>query len=146
MKMKLLLLINIFIILLICMITYFMPLSLSDIICEDNEIDIILNTFENKNGAPNIDSVTYQDITAEQERGILALLEEYPYRRALDTPFSSSSISESRDQSLTIFVYDDNSSTDAIILVSSGQIVVNGIHYYMKNAETLIAQIIDIAG
>lgn len=144
MKIKSLLLIGIVIILLICMIAYFKPLSLLDIICQNNEIDIISNTFEIKDGAPDIDSARYQDITAQQKNDILALLEKYPYRRVLDTLFSNGSISGPRDQSLTIFVYEDHTSTDCIILASSGQIAVNDKHYYMKNAEQLIDQIIGI--
>ncbi len=144
MKRKTIYLIGIVIVLLICIIAYFMPLSLSDTISENNQIDIMLNEFNLKVGEPDIASVVYQDITTEQKNAILTLLEEYPYRRALDTLFSNGAISELGDKTLTIFVYDDNSSTDAIILASSGRIAVNDNCYAMEDAEQLIHQILEI--
>lgn len=144
MKKKTIYIIGVVIVLLICIIAYFIPLSLLDTIRENNRIDIILNEFEIEDGEPNIESVVYNDITAEQKDAILALLEKYNYRRTLGTLFSNGSITDLDDKTLTIFVYDDNSSVAAIVVASSGKIAVNDKSYGMEDAEQLIKQIIEI--
>lgn len=144
MKKKTIYLIGVVIVLLICISAYFNPISLLDTIRENNRIDMILNEFEIEDGEPNIESVVYNDITAEQKDAILALLEKYNYRRTLGTLFSNGSITDLNDKTLTIFVYDGNSSVAAIVVASSGKIAVNDKSYGMEDAEQLIKQIIDI--
>ena len=144
MKKKALYIAGVVIILLICILAYFKPLSLVDTIKENKRIDIIVNEFEIEDGEPNIESVVYNDLTTEQNGAILALLGEYNYRRTLGTLFSNGSITDLDDKTLTIFVYDDNSSVAAIVVASSGKIAVNDKSYGMEDAEQLIKQIIEI--
>ena len=144
MKKKALYIAGVVIILLICILAYFKPLSLVDTIKENKRIDIIVNEFEIEDGEPNIESVAYNDLTTEQNGAILALLGEYNYRRTLGTLFSNGSITDLDDKTLTIFVYDDNSSVAAIVVASSGKIAVNDKSYGMEDAEQLIKQIIEI--
>ena len=144
MKKKVLYIAGVVIILLICIFAYFKPLSLEDTIKENKRIDIIVNEFEIEDGEPNIESIVYDDLTTEQNSAILALLGEYKYKRTLDTLFSNGSITNLDDKTLTIFVYDDNSSVAAIVVASSGKIAVNDKSYGMEDAAELIKQIIEI--
>ena len=66
MKKKALYIAGVVIILLICILAYFKPLSLVDTIKENKRIDIIVNEFEIEDGEPNIESVVYNDLTTEQ--------------------------------------------------------------------------------
>ena len=135
---------TIIIVLLFCMIAYFYPLSLSDIVRENKRIDMILNEYKIEDGKPSIDSAVYNDITTEQKDAVLTLLEKYDYRRTFGTLFSNGSITDLADMTLTIFVYDDHSSVAAIVVASSGKMAVNDRSYSCKNAEQLIEQIIKI--
>ena len=143
MKKKVLYLIGAVVLLLICIFAYFKPLSLSDAVSENHRIHMILNEFKIEDGEPNIDSVVYQDITAEQKSTILTLLDEYTYRRTVGTLFSNGTISGLGDKSLTIYVYGDKSSVTSIVMASSGRIAINDKSYSMKNAEQLIKQLIE---
>ncbi len=143
MKKNTICLIGIVIVLLICIIAYFKPLSLLDIVSEDNQISIIWNEFKISNGEPSTESIAYQDITAEQKSAVLALLEKFNYSRTFDTLFSNGTI-ETGDRMLSIYVHDDSSQVDIIVLTSSGNITINDRSYSMKNAERLIEQIIEI--
>lgn len=142
MKKKAICIIGIAIVLLICIIAYFKPLSLSNTVSENSTISMILNEYVIKNGKPDIDVVEYQDLTAEQKNAILTLLEQYTYRRTLGTLFSNGTMSGTGNKMLSIYVFDDDSS--AVFVTGSGEIVVNGNNYRMKNAEQFIAQIVEI--
>lgn len=144
MKKKMIYLAVIVIVLLVGMIAFLKPLSLSDIANENHQIKMILSEFTVRNGEAHIDSVDYQAITAEQKRDILNLLEKYTYRRTFRTLFSDGSISGLGDEMLSIYVYDDVSLIGSIIVSSSGKIVVNEKNYSMKNAEQFIEQITEI--
>ena len=133
------------IVLLICIIAFFRPLSLSDIARENNQIRMVLSEFGVRNGKLYTDSVDYQAITAEQKSAILTLLEKYTYRRTFATLFSDGSISGLGDKTLSIYVYDD-SLVGNILVASSGKIAVNEKSYSMGNAEQFIEQIIEIMG
>ena len=144
MKKKVFYIAGVVIILLICILAYFKPLSLVDTIKENKRIDMIVNEFEIVDGEPNIESVVYNDLTPKQNSAILALLGEYKYKRTLDTLFSNGAITDLDDKTLTIFVYDDNSSVAAIVVASSGKIAVNDKSYGMEDAAELIKQIIEL--
>lgn len=144
MKKKTIYLVVIIVVLLVSMIAFLKPLSLSDIANANNQIEMILSEFEVRNGEAYIDSVEYQAINAEQKRGILNLLEKYTYRRTFSSLFSDGSISELGDEMLYIYVYDNVSLIGSIFLSSSGEIEINNKNYYMKNAEHFIEQIIEI--
>ena len=125
-------------------ITYFKPLSLSATVGTNNLINMVLNEFEVKDGEPDGEFILYQDITAEQSSAILNVLENYTYRRTFGTLFSSNSISNLGEKMLTIYVYDDNSSVEVIVVTSSGRVVVNDKSYCMNNADQIIEQLIEI--
>lgn len=144
MKKKTIYLVVIVIVLLVSVAVFFKPLSLSDIANENNQIIMVLSEFEVRNGEAYIDSVGYQEITTEQKRGILNLLEKYTYRRTFGTLFSDGSMSGLGDKMLSIYVYDDASLSGSILVSSSGKIEINGKNYNMKNTEQFIEQIIEI--
>ena len=146
MKKKTIYLVVIVIVLLICIIAFFKPLSLSNIARENNQIKMVLSEFGVRNGEAHIDSVDYQAITTEQKSAILFLLEKYTYRRTFGTLFSDGSISGLGDKTLSIYVYDDVSLVGSIFVSSSGKIAVNEKSYRMENAEQFIEQIIGIMG
>lgn len=131
-------------VLLICIIAYFKPLSLSNDISENGQISMILNEYVIRNGEPDIDVVEYKDITAEQKNAILTLLEKYTYRRTFGTLFSNGTMSGIGNKMLSIYVFGDNTSGGSIFVTSSGKILVNGKNYRMENAEQFIEQIIEI--
>lgn len=137
-------LVLIVIVLLVSMIAFLKPLSLSDIANENNQMTMIFSELGVRNGEAYIDSVDYQEITAEQKRGILNLLEKYTYRRTFSTLFSDGAISGLGDETLSIYVYDDVSLIGNIFVTSSGKIAVNEKTYSMKNSEQFIEQIIEI--
>lgn len=144
MKKKTIYLVVIVIVLLVSIITFLKPLSLSDIANENNQMKMILSEFGVRNGEAYIDSVDYQAITAEQKRGILNLFEKYTYRRTPSTLLSDGSMSGLGDEMLYIYVYDDVSLIGSIFVSSSGKIAVNNKNYNMKKAEQFIEQIIEI--
>lgn len=144
MKKKTFFVIGIIIVLLIGLIAYFWPLSLSDAVSESNQIQMILLEIGNRDGEPYIDSVDYTAITTEQKGNILSLFDKYTYKRTFGTLFSDGSISGSEQNILYIYVYDDVSSVDMFVVASSGKIVVNGRNYSMNDAGQLIGQIIQI--
>lgn len=132
------------VVLLICVITYFKPISLSAIVSENNRIVIILSEYGVRNGTAYIDSNDYQSITPEQKSSIITLLEQYTYRRTFGTLLSNGSLSDLGDKTLSIYVYDGNSLANSILVSTSGKIAVNKKSYSMKNAEQFIEQIIEL--
>lgn len=144
MKKRTLYLICLAIVLLLCIITYFKPLSFSDAVGTNNLINMVLNEFDVKDGEPDGEFILYQDITAEQSSDILDILDNYTYRRTFGTLFSSKSISNLGEKMLAIYVYDDNSSVEVIVVTSSGRVVINDKSYYMNNAGQIIEQLIEV--
>lgn len=136
--------VGIAVLLLICIIAYFRPLSLSNAVNESNQIKMILNEFGVRNGKAYIDSVDYQTITAEQNSDIISLFDKYAYRRTFRTLLSDGSMSGVGENVLYIYVYDDVSLVGMIYVASSGEIVVNGKNYSMKDAEQFISQMLQI--
>lgn len=144
MKKKMLCSIIIVIAFFICCIVYFKPLSLSDIAEADNQIKMIYSQLGVENGEAYIDSVNYQDITIDQKNAILSLLYKYTYRRTVGTLFSNGSTSDLGDKTLSIYVYDDASLINSVLVTSSGKVVINEKTYNMEDAEQFIEQIIQI--
>ena len=142
MKKKTISLLSLAILLLACTIIYFRPLSLSDLATEDSLINIIFNEYMVKNGTPDINTVEYKDITAEQKNALLPILEKYTYRRTLGTLFSNGSMFGTGNKTLSIYVFDDNS--DSIFVTALGKIAVNNKNYHMENSGQFIEQIIEI--
>ena len=149
MKKRVICLAVIVIALLACGVLYFQPLSLSDLAGETDQVKIVSRELGVRNGEAYIDSVSYQDITPEQTRAILALLGEHPYRRTVGTLFSKNgAVSGLGDKTLSLYVYDDGSLINSVTLTSSesGKIFVNEKVYHMKTAEQkqLMEQILEI--
>ena len=143
MKKRIIWIIVLFVVLLLCVIAYFKPLSFSNIVNSNSGISIILNEYRIKNGEPDIDVIEYIDITIEQKSAILAVLDECTYRRTLSTPFSNGTMTGMGTKMLSIYVLND-SPYSHVLVISSKEIVINGKNYGMKNAEQLIEQIITI--
>ncbi len=143
MKKRVIYLIGIAIALLICVIAYFKPMSLSNAVSENGKISSMIEHVI-RNGEPGFDAVEYKDITTEQECAILTLFEKYTYRRTFGTLFSNGSMSGLGDKMLSIYVLGDNTSGGEIFVTSSGKIRINAKIYRMENAEQFIEQIIEI--
>ena len=128
----------------VCCTVYFKPLSLSDVEEADNQIKMVYSQLGVKNGEAYIDSVDYQDITIDQKRTILDLLDKYTYRRTFGTLFSNGSTSDLGDKTLSIYVYDDASLINGVLVTSSGKVVINEKTYNMEDAEPFIEQMVEI--
>ena len=144
MERKSIILVLIAVLLLIGLAIYFRPLHFS-VPDEISQISIVLNEYAVSDGKPTIDSAEYPVTSPEQRRAIRALLAETAYRRTAGTLFSDGSMSDVGNRTLAIYIYDGDSLSDSIFVSSSGKIAVQNKTYYMKNAEQLIEQIIEIA-
>ena len=144
MKKKMLCSIIIVIAFFVCCTVYFKPLSLSDVAEADNQIKMVYSQLGVKNGEAYIDSVDYQDIPIDQKNAILSLLDKHTYRRTVGTLFSNGSTSDLGDKTLSIYVYDDASLINSVLVTSSGKVVINEKTYNMEDAEPFIEQIVEI--
>ncbi len=135
---------GIFIVLLVCCVIYFYPISLSHYINENNYFIVQISEFGVQNGEACIDSTDYNNITKEQKETIISLFENYPCRRTLGTYISDGSIHGLGNMLVSIYIYNDKTLTKSILVSSSGQITVDGRLYIMKNTEQFIKQIADI--
>ena len=143
MKKKLIYFIGI-IVLVICVIAYFKPLSFSDVADNDNQIKMTVQDFSINNGEANIDSDEYTNLTAEQKDDILKVLDQFRYRRNFKTFFSDGSMSDLGDKMVSIYIYENDITFNTVVASSSGKIAVNNKVYSMKDAEDFIEHIIDI--
>ena len=125
-------------------IIFFRPLSFSDVVSENYQINIVLNELEVRNGEAYIASADYEAITEEQTDALLALLKKHSYRRTFGTLISDGSLSRLGNKTIFIYIYDDISLVSSVFVSSSGDVAVNGKSYHMRNAESLIEQIIEI--
>ena len=144
MKKKMLCSIIIVIAFFVCCTVYFKPLSLSAVAEADNQIKMVYSQLGVKNGEAYIDSVDYQDIPIDQKNAILSLLDKHTYRRTVGTLFSNGSTSDLGDKTLSIYVYDDASLINSVLVTSSGKVVINEKTYNMEDAEPFIEQIVEI--
>ena len=137
---------SIFLILFVCVIIYYKPLTLSDVAKGNNEIFMTLSihNYEYRNGEPYSDMIINKDFSSEQKDTILTLFEDYKYRRVWNTPFSDGALSDTGDYSLTLHVIGDDLWTDVVIITSSGKMAVNGKEYVLKNADIIFEQIVEI--
>ena len=81
MNKKIIYLISVITFLLILTISYFIPLSLSGLVNNSNQVSMVWNDIGVRNGMTYMDCTEYQSLTTEQNKAILALLDEYTYRR-----------------------------------------------------------------
>lgn len=143
MKKKLIYFIGI-IVLVICVIAYFKPLSFSDVADNDNQIKMTVQDFSIKSGEANIESDEYTNLTVEQKDSILNVLDQFRYRRNFKTFFSDGSMSDLGDKMVSIYIYENDITFNTVVASSSGKIAVNNKVYSMKDAEDFIEHIIDI--
>ena len=141
-KKKLLYVIGIAIVLLIITIVYFKPLPLSGLASDSNQVAMVWNEIGVKDGTAYMDCVEYQSLTSDQNRAILSLLDKYTYQRTLGTIFSDGSMPGY--YVLNIYLSNEISMNNYIFVSSSGEILVHGETYHIKNAEQFIEQILEI--
>jgi len=142
MKKKALYLICIVVVLLICSIAYFRPMSLADTVGEHTQFDMILNEFGIKDGKPDTKTAEYSDITEKQNSAVLSLLDKYTYTRTFATPVSDGTIHDIGARMLSLHAFDENASVNTVIVVTdSGKITVNDKNYHMNKAHQFIEEI-----
>ena len=133
-----LLCIGIAILLLICTILYFKPLSLSNVADKDTKMYITLIEYHFENGETISDTTEYQYITEEQQTEILSILDEYTYRRTFGTLFSNGTMHDLGNKVLYI------ANGQIMTVTATGKLAINGKTYSIDNAEQLIRQILEI--
>ena len=143
MKKKMIPFLAVVLVLLLGSMVCFRPLSFSGMAGENQQINMVLSEVGVRDGEAYIDSRDYPDITTEQKTAVWAVLEKYTYRRTPGTPFSDGSLSDIGEKMLSIYVYEDDTLTDSIIITSSGKIAVNGKNYRMANAEQCIEKLME---
>ena len=130
-------------ILVLSVVVYFRPLAFTDIVTEQQDVCMILSIFSIQNGEPDIEMVEYQDITAEEKRDILAVMEQHSYRRTVGTLFSDGTIEDLGERMLTIHVMEGEAS-DSIVVTDSGKIAVNDKVYRMKDADEMMEKLLEV--
>lgn len=133
-----LLCIGIAVLLLICTILYFKPLSLSNVADKDTKMYITLIEYHFENGETISDTTEYQYITEEQQTEILSVLDEYTYRRTFGTLFSNGTMHNLGNKVLYI------ANGQIMTVTATGKLAINGKTYSIGNAEQLIRQILEI--
>lgn len=103
-----------------------------------------MSEFDAKNREAYIDSTDYQNIAQEQKGNILAFFHKYSYRRTFGTLFSDGSMTGLGDRFIYIYVYEDATLVDYIIVSSMGNVVIAQKTYEMENADYFINQVIEI--
>ena len=133
-----LLCIGIAVLLLVCTILYFKPLSLSSVADKDTKMYITLMEYHFEHGEPSSDTPEYQHITEEQQTEILSVLDEYTYQRTLGTLFSNGAMHDLGNKVLYI------ANGQVMTVTATGKLAINGKTYSIDNAEQLIRQILEI--
>ena len=141
-KRKLLYVIGIVIVLLIITIVYFKPLPLSGLASDSNQVAMVWNEIGVRDGMTYMDCVEYQSLNTDQNKSILSVLDKYTYRRTFRTLLPDDSMPDY--YALNIYLSDETSIKNYILVSSSGEILVNGKTYSIKNAEQLIEQLLEI--
>ena len=128
--------------LLILTISYFIPLSLSGLVNNSNQVSMVWNDIGVRNGMTYMDCVEYQSLTTEQNKAILSLLDEYTYKRTFRTLLPDDSMPDY--YALNIYLSNETSMNNYIFVSSSGEILIHGKTYHMKNAKQFIAQVLEV--
>lgn len=135
---------GIIIIVLIAGLLYFKSLRLSDLVNENQYIIITYDELGVKNGLPDINNKTYDEITEVQKNKIIDLLKQYSYKRTFGTIFSDGSLSELSNKMVYIFIYENKELVNEVFISDSGHISVNGKSYILKKSSVFIDQLLDI--
>lgn len=142
MNKKIIYLISIITFLLILIISYFVPLSLSGLVNNSNQVSMVWNDIGVHNGMTYMDCVEYQSLTTEQNKAILSLLDEYTYKRTFRTLLPDDSMPDY--YALNIYFSNETSMNNYIFVSSSGEILIHGKTYHMKNAKQFIEQVLEV--
>lgn len=142
MNKKIIYLISVITFLLILTISYFIPLSLSGLVNNSNQVSMVWNDIGVRNGMTYMDCVEYQSLTTEQNKAILSLLDEYTYKRTFRTLLPDDSMPDY--YALNIYFSNETSMNNYIFVSSSGEILIHGKTYHMKNAKQFIEQVLEV--
>jgi hypothetical protein len=126
------------VLLLICTILYFKPLSLSNIADKDIKMYITLIEYSIENDEQISATTEYQNITEEQHKEILSVLDEYTYQRTFETLFSNGTMHGLGNKVLYI------GNGKIITVTATGKLAINDKIYRIDNAEQFIQQILEI--
>ena len=133
-----------FVMMLVCLMVYFIPIPLLDCFDEEGQINIQVSEFGVDYGKPFIAPIAYSEITEEQKERIFALCSQYSYRRTISTLFSDGSISGLGDKVAYIFINGNDKNNNYITISSSGKIAIENKTFQMKRAEQFIDQMTEI--
>ena len=142
MNKKIIYLISVITFLLILTISYFIPLSLSGLVNNSNQVSMVWNDIGVRNGMTYMDCVEYQSLTTDQNKAILSLLDEYTYKRTFRTLLPDDSMPDY--YALNIYLSNETSMNNYIFVSSSGEILIHGKTYHMKNAKQFIEQVLEV--
>ena len=142
MNKKIIYLISVITFLLILTISYFIPLSLSGLVNNSNQVSMVWNDIGVRNGMTYMDCVEYQSLTTDQNKAILSLLDEYTYKRTFRTLLPDDSMPDY--YALNIYFSNETSMNNYIFVSSSGEILIHGKTYHMKNAKQFIEQVLEV--
>ena len=134
-KTKMLIVVGAAVMVLLCAALYFRPMPLSKPAEDGGRMQLVLNKFGIENGEPEIDAETYTEITPEENSAIMAVLEQYTYRRTLETLFSDGTL----DGEEILYLHLDG---ESIAVSTAGKAAIRGRIYGVKNARQLIRQIL----
>ena len=124
---------------------YFRPLRMSDLVNDEQEIVLTQISMRVQNGEPYMDSESYNDLTKEQEQSIINLFQQYTYRRSLSTFLvSDGSLSETGEQLVDIFMYEDSELVSSVIISNTGSIPVNDRPYVLEDPSRFIEELLQI--
>ncbi len=128
-------------------IVYFMPLSLSGFIGDDSTLVFSKLHIDIKDGAPYHESSDYNDITQEQKKLILDLLDDFTYRKNFSTLFSDGALSNNEgDGYFFMFVYEGEEPALTVTIAHDDEISVGDKNYTMNNSDVFIARMLEIIG
>lgn len=142
MNKKIIYLISVITFLLILTISYFIPLSLSGLVNNSNQVSMVWNDIGVRNGMTYMDCVEYQSLTTDQNKAIISLLDEYTYKITFRTLLPDDSMPDY--YALNIYFSNETSMNSYIFVSSSGEILIHGKTYHMKNAKQFIEQVLEV--
>lgn len=123
---------------------YFKSLRLSDLVNENEEIRVTAMEFAIIDGESDIDSESYNEITAEQKNDIINLLQNYSYRRTVFTAFSDGSMSDLGNAVVYIYTYGNGKLNNTVCVSAAGDVSINGKNYVLADASEFIQELLEI--
>ena len=120
----------------------FKPISLAGLASDSNQVAMVWNEIGVRDGMAYMDCVEYQSLNTDQNKSILSVLDKYTYRRTFRTLLPDDSMPDY--YALYIYFSNETSMNNYIFVSSSGDILIHGETYHMKNSEQFIEQILEI--